>query len=64
MRASLLAMATTTTFFAARASSASSQAPDRRPIPLDPQYRSPCPVDEDLAQVLIAVGAGLKRPKY
>ena len=55
MRASLLAMATTTTFFGARASSASSHAPIVR---LDPclirNTAARCPVDEDLAEVDVA----------
>ena len=62
MRASLLAMATTTTFFekwASRASSCSGS----RPIRFHPQYRSPCSVDEDLAQVDVAAFANAEQPR-
>lgn len=36
---------------------------DRRPIPLDRQYRSSCPVDEDLAQVDVATFANAEQPR-
>ena len=36
---------------------------DRRPIPLTPQYRSPCSVDEDFAQVDVPSFANAERPR-
>src|ERR1700757_3866939 len=63
MRASLLAMATHDDVFRGAGIERIQPGSDRCPIPLDPQYRSPCPVDEDLAQVDVAAFADAEQPR-
>jgi hypothetical protein len=54
MRASLFAMATTTTFLGALTSNRSSQGSDWCSISLDPQHGSSCTMDQSLAQIDVA----------